>query len=83
MAHVNPRNLPESNDMPSGVVAAKVTAATIGAAVAGFVLWLLGEYVFDGNDIPAAVEALVMLVVPAVAAFASGYVKPRSPAELR
>ncbi len=83
MDHVNTPNQPGSADMPSGVVAAKVSAATIGAAVAGFVLWVLGEYVFDGNDIPAAVEALVMLVVPAVAAFASGYAKPRSLEELR
>ncbi len=83
MTHLNPPNPPVTTDMPSGVVASKVTAATLGASVAGFVLWLLGEYAFDGNDIPSAVEALVMLGVPALAAFGAGYVKPRSPEELR
>lgn len=62
-------------------VEAKVKSASAGAVVAGFVLWLLQAYVFRGA-VPAPVELLVMLAVPAGLAFAAGYVAPHTPRPL-
>jgi hypothetical protein len=68
--------------MPDGTPSRKVVAASTAAAVSGFVLWLLGEYVFRDAGVPDAVEALVLLVVPGVLAFVAGYVTRRSVGEL-
>lgn len=61
--------------MAAAKVSPKVKASTAAGAVTAFVLWLLAEYVF-GAEVPAAVEGLVALVVPAALAFAAGYIKP-------
>lgn len=55
----------------------KVNAASAGAAVSGFVLWALDAYVFHG-DVPTAVVALVLVLVPA-AAWVSGYLARHTP----
>lgn len=68
-------------DMPSAAPARKVVAGTVGAAVAGFLLWLLSKYVFDG-DTPEPVQALVALGVPALLTFAAGYLTKRKASEL-
>jgi hypothetical protein len=58
----------------------KVKAATVGggagAVVGGFVVWLLDQLLWNGDnppDVPAPVELLVMLVVPAALAAAAAY----------
>ena len=56
----------------------KVTASTAGAAIAGLILWALGTYVFDGQT-PAAVAAVVALLVPAAVTFAAGWLAPHTP----
>ncbi|MBT2213451.1 hypothetical protein [Actinomadura sp. NEAU-AAG7] len=53
-------------------VEAKVTAAASGAALAGLVVTLMGEHVFNG-DVPQAVTDVVYVVVPALVAFAAGW----------
>lgn len=68
-------------NMPNGTPSRKVVAASTGAVVSGFVLWLLDAYVFEGAT-PEPVVLLVMLVVPAVLTFAAGYVTRRSVGEL-
>lgn len=50
----------------------KVKASGTAAAVAGFVLWLLQRFVFH-HAVPAPVDALIYVIVPAVFAFVSGY----------
>lgn len=50
----------------------KVTASTTAAAVAGLVIWLLGEYVFEGT-VPAPVVLVVNVLMPGILAFAAGY----------
>lgn len=62
-------------------VEAKVKSGAAGAVVAGFALWLLQAYVFRGA-VPAPVELLVMLAVPAALAFAGGYLAPHTPRPL-
>lgn len=47
-----------------------MTAAAIGSAVAGFILWVLGVYAFKG-DVPAPVATLVVTLVT----FVAGYMK--------
>lgn len=54
------------------MIETKVKAATGAAAVSGFLLWILGAYVFNG-DVPAPVVVLVSIAVPALFAFAAGY----------
>ena len=56
-------------------VKAASAGAGVGAAIAGVALWLLGEYVF-GGDVPEPVSAAVWVLVPAVLAWAAGYLKP-------
>lgn len=60
------------------MIETKVKAATGAAAVSGFVLWILGSYVFNG-EVPAPVVALVSIAVPAVFAFAAGYLARHTP----
>ena len=55
----------------------KVTAATTAAAVAGLVIWLLGEYVFKG-DVPAPVVLVVNVLVPPILAYVAGYFAPHT-----
>ena len=61
-----------------GPIETKVTAATMAAAVAGLVLWVLETYVFDGS-VPEAVGAVVALAVPAVLTFLAGYQAKHTP----
>lgn len=65
------------------MIETKVKAATGAAAVSGFVLWLLGAYVFDG-EVPQPVVILISVAVPAAFAFGAGYLarhthRPTSP----
>jgi ABC-type Fe3+ transport system permease subunit len=59
----------------SAPVAPKVQAASLSAAVAGAVLYLLQQYVFRGS-VPAGVESLIYLAVPGVVALVAGYLAP-------
>lgn len=58
----------------TGPVEPKVTAASIGAALSGLALWLLGAYVF-GDGVPDVVAAVVALVVPAAVSFVAGWTR--------
>ena len=55
----------------------KVRNATLGgggaAVVAGFIVWLLDEYVFRNGPVPAPVALFVLLVVTAGGTFAAGF----------
>lgn len=62
-------------------VETKVKAASAGSVLAGFVLWLLGRYLFRG-DVPEPVALLVLLAVPAALTFAAGYLAPHTPRPL-
>lgn len=62
-------------------VEAKVKSASVGAVVAGFVLWLLQTYVFDG-EVPDPVALLVALAVSGAVTFAAGYLAPHTPRPL-
>jgi hypothetical protein len=59
----------------SAPIAPKVQAASLSAAVAGAVLYLLQQYVFRGS-VPAGVESLIYLAVPGVVALVAGYLAP-------
>jgi hypothetical protein len=59
----------------SAPVAPKVQAASLSAAVAGAVLYILQQYVFRGA-VPAGVESLVYVAVPGAVAFIAGYLAP-------
>ncbi len=74
-------NFDSHNNMPDSAPSKKVTAATSGAAVAGLILFILGEYVFEGDN-PEAVVGFVLVAVPAALAFLSGYFTKRAPREL-
>ena len=52
-------------------IAPKVQAASVSAAVAGAVLYLLQSYVFKG-DVPDGVQSLVYVAVPGVVALIAG-----------
>ena len=56
-------------------IAPKVQAASVSAAVAGAVLYLLQAYVFKG-DVPDGVQSLVYVAVPGVVALIAGYLAP-------
>ena len=56
-------------------IAPKVQAASVSAAVAGAVLYLLQQYVFKG-DVPDGVQSLVYVAVPGVVALIAGYLAP-------
>jgi hypothetical protein len=58
--------------MSSGPVEAKVTYATVGAAIAGVLIWALETYLFRGV-VPLPVQALIDIAVPALSAFGFGY----------
>lgn len=53
----------------------KVTAATAGAVVASFALWLLEILVFKGT-VPVPVQGMVFLVIPLIVTFAAGWFAP-------
>lgn len=60
----------------------KVTAGAAGGGVGGTLaavaVWALGTYVYHG-DVPAAVQAAVYALLPAVVAFASGWAVKHTP----
>jgi hypothetical protein len=56
-------------------IAPKTSAAGVSAAVAGAVLYVLQTYVFKGA-VPAGLESLIYLAVPALLAFAAAYWAP-------
>jgi hypothetical protein len=53
----------------------KVKAGSAAAAAAGVIVWLLGRYVLHGR-VDAALTAEIYAAVPAVLAFAAGWVTP-------
>jgi hypothetical protein len=64
-------------------VETKVKASTAAAALSGLALWALSRYVFRG-DVPDVVVSWVDVIIPAVLAFAAGYlakhtVRPADP----
>jgi hypothetical protein len=62
----------------SAPVESKVKSATVGAAVAGLVLWVLNAYVYSGST-PDAIQALVDVVVPGAVAFVAGWLTRHTP----
>lgn len=60
------------------MIETKVKAATGAAAVAGFLIWLLGAYVFNG-EVPQPVVILITVAAPAAFAFAGGYLARHTP----
>lgn len=64
--------------MSTGPVESKVKAASLGAAVAGVILWVLETYVFHGI-VPAPLQAIIDIAVPAVTAFILGYAARHTP----
>ena len=54
----------------TGPVEAKVTAATVAAAVSSLAVWALQTYAFAG-EVPAPVAAAVQVIVPAAITFAA------------
>lgn len=67
-----------TSSAPAAPVERKVNAASAGAAVSGFVLWALNAWLFHGT-VPAAVAAVVLVVVPGAVAWVSGYVAKHTP----
>ncbi|MEU8272544.1 hypothetical protein AB0B89_36005 [Sphaerisporangium sp. NPDC049002] len=61
----------------NGPIESKVKAATAAATVSGFLVWLLGVYVFGGN-VPLPVQALISLVVPAALTYIAGWQAPHT-----
>lgn len=59
----------------------KVTASSrgagLGGALAGIVLWALGEFVFHG-EVPGEVSGFVIVAIPALGAFIDGYRAPHT-----
>jgi hypothetical protein len=62
----------------SGPIEVKVSAATIATAASGLVVWALQTYAFHG-DMPLPVSGFVQTVVPALVAFAAGYMARHTP----
>lgn len=63
---------------PQTPVEAKVKSATVGAAVAGVVVWALESFVF-GGQVPGAVQAAIDVLVPGAAALAAGWLARHTP----
>lgn len=66
---------PEPKDVKPPVhkrVKTATAGAGAGGIVGGFILWLLSDYVFNG-EVPLPVIELVMLFVPGIVAFVGGY----------
>lgn len=63
----------------SAPIETKVTAATAGSIISAFIVYLLGEFVFKGSDVPTVVIALVQLLIVGVVTFASGYLAKHTP----
>lgn len=59
-------------------VEAKVTASAGAAAASGLVLFVLGRYAFRGA-VPDVIASWVYAAVPAVLAFAAGYLARHTP----
>lgn len=56
----------------------KVSAATVGAALASLGMWALQTFVFHG-DLPLPVSVAVQVLVPGMVAFFSGYWTKHTP----
>ena len=63
---------------PRGPVEAKVSAATVAAAVSGLIVWVLQNYVFRG-EVPFPVSSAVQVIVPALFAFVAGWCARHTP----
>lgn len=68
-------------NMPTAAPSRKVVAASTTAAVSGFVVWILGAYVFRG-EVPVEVAGLVLVLVPGVLSYVAGYMTRRSSSEV-
>lgn len=64
--------------LSTGPVEAKVSAATIAAAVSSLTVWALQTYAFRGQ-VPFPVAAAVQVLVPAVITFAAGWFTRHTP----
>lgn len=60
------------NHPPAPRIETKVKAATAGAITSGMVLWALSEYVFAAQNVPAPVEAFVVLITTGLVTFLAG-----------
>jgi hypothetical protein len=64
--------------MSTAPVETKVTAASTAAAVAGFTMWVLDRWVFEG-DTPTPVRVLIYVLIPGLATFAAGWFARHTP----
>jgi len=60
-------------------VETKVQAGSLAAGAAGVALWALQTWAFKGNAVPAGLQSLVDVIVPAVCAAVAGYLAPHTP----
>ena len=63
----------------SSGVETKVTAASLSAAVSGAIIWALSTYAFKGNSVPDGLVSLIYVAIPAVCAYAAGWLAPHTP----
>ncbi len=61
------------------MIETKVKASGLAALAAGLIDWALGQYVFKGGHVDAAITAEVYAAVPAVVATIAGYLAPHTP----
>ena len=64
---------------PRAPVETKVTAGSLAAALSGAIIWALQTYAFKGNDVPAGLVSLIYVAIPAICAYAAGYLAPHTP----
>ncbi len=60
-------------------VETKVKAATAGAVLTAFALWVLARYVFKAEDVPGPVAAVVGLAITGAVTSIAGYVARHTP----
>jgi hypothetical protein len=65
----------------AGPVERKVQASTAAAAASGFLLWLLGRYVFRGG-VPDVIVSWVFVATPGALALIAGYCAKHTPRDL-
>ena len=57
----------------------KVTAGSLAAALSGAAIWALSTYVFKGSSVPDGLVSLIYVAIPAVCAYAAGWLAPHTP----
>jgi len=50
-----------------------ITAACVGAAIGGLIIWALQTYVFNGGDVPGALIPVIDIAAPLLGALVFGW----------